>query len=495
MRRCAMLSTPGNESTKLSCRSSLSPLRRNTRTASWDEDTSCSIPSKRGTAVRLSPIAAAQTRAYRGYIIPARPSSRGSAAVRLDNSWSDADLFPDLKHRLSTAASGGGSPTPAAQPHQRARTTWDTTPWYPTNAPRGADSRVEAHAPGDPASVANSIKLACGMLGSLNGRDISCLARASLRAASLPQPVLDVLDAWCVLHCVRETRWKPWTSGNVTEVAHRSFGREITRPDATAVDPPSLWLVRVLRHCARSTPHATLMSELFGPATRPSFTAASVAALHRRCPCAKAASLLCDLICCSIQYLQLSVAEQAKAAALLGADSGITRGDDVAGGGSSGARGARGDASVGPMTPLRQVSPSPFPSPFTPVGSSPTTTAKEVAVLFTCTPIRNTAELSQYWKEQEATRAQHVAKLGLQFQQAVEAGLIDEFGQVVQPPEDRDAKAKVAAAAAVKVAPPVNVSLPPGPAAGALPKDFVEHVAAVEWDSLMRYDMPCRTVH
>jgi len=52
-----------------------------------------------------------------------------------------------------------------------------------------------------PASV-ERVREACTRVASLSERDVHLLHSAALRAAGLPQPVLDVLDAWCVLHGV-----------------------------------------------------------------------------------------------------------------------------------------------------------------------------------------------------------------------------------------------------------------------------------------------------
>ena len=241
--------------TRLKKRSSLSPTRRNTRKGTFEVDDSISIPSNPRKLLerQIAPVGVAQTRSYRGYLIPARPSSRGSSAVRIDNSWEDSDLLPELKHRLpgtTAAALNGTIPLLHESIGRTSHTSWGAASWYGTawntgRSPQSPSLTRPAPAAKDADTVADALRQACDRAGTIQERDILALYRGALRASGLPQPVLDVLDAWCVLHGVRETRWKPWSSGSVNEIAHRGFAREIERPDAILTDPYA-WLARII---------------------------------------------------------------------------------------------------------------------------------------------------------------------------------------------------------------------------------------------------------
>ncbi len=247
-----------------------------------------SIPEKWLRDQRVDEINALEpvnTRAIRGFLIPSRPASRSSSKIRLDRSWSEADMFPDLRHRLAPLP-----PSPAKADIVR-------TPWCSIPGAGGRSSEPEAPqlAPAD----AEEVKSACTRAASLSTRDIQLLHSAAMRAACLPQPVLDVLDAWCVLHGARQTRWKPWTSGRVKEIAHRSFAREILRDDALPLDGDD-WLER-LDWVEQAD--LDLLVEMFSPLERPHFNPESVRACARGCAIAHQASVLCELLTVSIKYM------------------------------------------------------------------------------------------------------------------------------------------------------------------------------------------------
>ena len=146
------------------------------------------------------------------------------------------------------------------------------------------------------------IEQACVNVAALSERDIEALASAATRASGLPQPVRDVLDAWCVLHGSRQTRWKPWRSGRVAENAHRTFVREIQRPDALPLDAED-WLQRLQWV---EPADLDLCIELFSPEVRPHFTPESVRGCSRTCAVAQQAAVLCELLTVSIAYLARS---------------------------------------------------------------------------------------------------------------------------------------------------------------------------------------------
>ena len=95
-----MLASPGMTAHRR--RNRLSQQRRNEGAAS--PGPSPSIPEKwlRDRRVdEINPLVPVQTRPIRGFLIPSRPPSRSSSKIRLDKSWSEADMFPDLRHRLA----------------------------------------------------------------------------------------------------------------------------------------------------------------------------------------------------------------------------------------------------------------------------------------------------------------------------------------------------------------------------------------------------------
>lgn len=266
-------------------RSRLSQQRRN---GSGSPGPPPSIPEKWLRNRRVDEINALEpvnTRAIRGFLIPSRPASRSSSKVRLDNSWSEADMFPDLRHRLAPL-----TPSPAKPDVVRA-------PWcsIPGAGVKSNEPEASALAQAD----AGQVKSACGRVALLSTRDMQLLHSAAMRAACLPQPVLDVLDAWCVLHGARQTRWKPWSSGRVREIAHRSFAHEILRDDALPLDADD-WLERL---DWVDPADLDLLVEMFSPQTRPHFNPESVKACARVCAIAHQASVLCELLTASIRYM------------------------------------------------------------------------------------------------------------------------------------------------------------------------------------------------